>query len=146
MLERELTGFPSLDKPWLKYYKPGTARMGSWLLFPRSMCGIAAVILLARLMPHFLAKPLVFIGGNSIVFFTMEFVTFPFVSKLLGFFIPQYSHFHFVEHTALWQSLLAVVVQLVVLSAITPAVLCLLGRFRQVYWCKMFKVYVGNIR
>ena len=121
-----------------------TARMGSWLLFPRSMCGIAAVIPLARLIPHFLEKPLSFIGENSIVFFTMEFATFPFVSKFLGFFVPQYSHFHFAEYTALWQCLLAVVAQLVVLSAITPVVLYLLGSFRQVSWGQLLNASVGN--
>ena len=106
-----------------------TARMGSWLLFPRSVCGVSAVLLLARLVPKHIGRPLSFIGRNSIVFFSLEFATFPFVSKVLSVIITRYNHLRLAEQTPLWQSLLAVLAQLAVLSAISPVVLRLQSVF-----------------
>ena len=63
---------------------------------------------------------LAFLGKNSLAFFAMEFVTFPFISKILSILIDQYKHFSIGEHVPLWQSLIAVVGQLIILSAIAP--------------------------
>ncbi len=107
-----------------------TARMGSWRLFPLSLCGIAAVLLSALAIPSQLLRPLQFIGRNSVVYFALEFVTFPFVARIIHLAIPDYSHFQIAEQTAAWQTLTAVIVQLAVLSALTPFVMPLLAKFR----------------
>ena len=105
-----------------------TARIGSWLLFPRSILGISSVLLAARAVPRRIGNRFAFIGRNSIVFFALEFVTFPFVAKTLGILVPGYRHFRVAERTDLWQSLVAVAAQLAVLSALVPLVMKLLSR------------------
>ena len=105
-----------------------TARIGSWLLFPRSLLGISCVLLAARAVPRRIGKAVAHVGRNSIVFFALEFVTFPFVAKALGFLVPGYRHFRVAERTDLWQSLVAVAAQLAVLAALSPLVTKLLSR------------------
>ena len=107
-----------------------TARMGSWRLFPLSLCGIAAVLLSVLAIPTRLLRPLQFIGRNSVIYFALEFVSFPFVARIIHFAIPNYRHFQIAEQTAAWQTLAAVAAQLAVLSALTPLVMPLLARFR----------------
>ena len=108
-----------------------TARMGNWRVFPLSLCGIAAVLLSALAIPSRLLRPLQFVGRNSVVYFALEFVTFPFVAKIVHYAIPNYRHFQIAEKTAAWQTLMAVTTQLAVLSALTPLVMPLLVRFRR---------------
>lgn len=100
-----------------------TARIGSWLFFPRSILGLSAVLLAARAVPKRIGRPVAFVGRNSAVFFALEFVTFPFVAKALGILVPGYRHFQVAERTDLWQSFLAVAVQLAVLAALSPIVM-----------------------
>lgn len=108
-----------------------TARMGSWLLFPRSLLGIAAVILAARAMSSGrVGTSIAFVGRNSVAFFALEFVTFPFVARALGAVVPGYHHFKVAERTDLWQSFLAVAVQLSVLAALAPIIMNALSRFK----------------
>ena len=108
-----------------------TARIGSWLLFPRSILGISSVLLAARATPRRIGKATAWVGRNSIVFFALEFVTFPFVAKALGILIPGHRHFRVAERTDLWQSLVAVAAQLAVLAALTPLVAGMVSRLRQ---------------
>ncbi len=108
-----------------------TARIGSWLLFPRSILGISSVLLAARAVPRRIGKAAAYVGRNSIAFFALEFVTFPFVAKALGILVPGYRHFLVAERTDLWQSLAAVAAQLAVLAALAPLVTGTLSRLRQ---------------
>lgn len=108
-----------------------TARIGSWLLFPRSILGISAVLLAARAVPKWIGRPVAFVGRNSAVFFALEFVTFPFVARALGILVPGYRHFLIAERTDLWQSLVAVAAQVAVLAALSPLVMGMLFRLRQ---------------
>lgn len=114
-----------------------TARIGSWLLFPRSILGFSSVLLAARAVPRRIGKAVAYIGRNSIVFFALEFVTFPFVAKALGILIPGYRHFRVAERTDLWQSLVAVAAQLAVLSALAPLVTGMLSRMLQ--WVRIVR-------
>ena len=107
-----------------------TARIGSWLLFPRSVLGISAVLLAARAVPNRIGRPVAFVGRNSAAFFALEFATFPFVAKALGILVPGYRHFMIAERTDLWQSLVAVAAQLAVLTALSPLVMATLSRLR----------------
>ena len=109
-----------------------TARLGSWLFFPRSLCGITAVILLARAIPAKVGIPLAFIGRYSIVFFALEFVTFPYLAKILCSIVPGYSHLKIAEDTQVWQSCLAVLGQIAVLAAISPIMAKMLLKWRSV--------------
>ncbi len=107
-----------------------TARIGSWLLFPRSILGISAVLLAARAVPKRIGRPVAFVGRNSAVFFALEFITFPFVAEALRVLVPGYDHFRIAEPTPHWQSLVAVLAQLSVLSALAPVVTGVLSRIR----------------
>lgn len=107
-----------------------TARIGSWLLFPRSLCGIAAVVSLARAIPESLGRPLAYVGRNSVVFFSLEFVTFPYIAKALGGVVPGYNHFKIAELTPYWQSLAAVLSQMIVLAALSPIITRMLSKWK----------------
>ena len=109
-----------------------TARLGSWLFFPRSLCGITAVILLARAIPAKGGTPLAFIGRYSIFFFALEFVTFPYLAKALGALVPGYDHLKIAEDTQVWQSCLAVLGQIAVLAAISPIMAKILLKWKSV--------------
>ena len=104
-----------------------TARMGSWLLFPLSLCGIAAVLAAAKALPERIGRPIAYLGRNSAAIFALEFVTFPFVAKALGALVPGYSHFVIAESTPHWQSLAAIAAQLAVLSLLSPPVMAVLS-------------------
>ena len=107
-----------------------TARLGSWLFFPRSLCGITAVVLLARAIPTKVGIPLAFIGRNSVIFFALEFVTFPYLAKALSVLVPGYSHLRIAENTPGWQSCLVILGQIAVLAALSPIISKMLGKWK----------------
>ena len=100
-----------------------TARLGSWRLFPLSLCGISSVLLLARAIPAKWGRPLAYVGRNTIAYFALEFVTFPLVAKTLGLLIPGYRHVRVADHSPHWQAAIAVVAQLAILTLLSPVVM-----------------------